>query len=367
METFSVKKNEVLEKLNLASRFLQSRLSTSFPSGVLFKIKDKQLYLISSNLSSFYQGQINLEEKVKKELSFIIEPRDVIDFINLLTDPRISFLIDEKKIVIKDERNQGVFQRLVIDDYPFPSPKGIKKQKIDAKKWEKIFPMVIFSASSDESRPVLTGVYFNSNNDENLDLVATDGFRLSLYREKKEIDIPSLIIPSSFLEEIIRIAKNKDVFFSYLTEEKMVYFQIDNDLFFTQLIEGDFPPYEKVIPNDTRTKIVIDKEELLRNTKLIAIFARSISNIVIFEIKNKELILRPKTKEEETSARQDLIEFEGEEQSVAFNYKFIIDFLNHTNTKEVEINILKPDAPVIFKPRNNPHFLHIIMPVRITE
>jgi DNA polymerase-3 subunit beta len=366
MTEFLVQKEQILEKLNLASHFLQSRLTTSLPPGVLFKLKKNKLTLISSNLNSFYQGEITLADEVKKETDFIIEPKDMIDFINLLNGQKIFFLVEEKRVIVKDEKNQGTFQRIALEDYPSPSIKELKKQKIEIKKWQKILPRVLFAASSDESRPVLTGIYFKTE-EENLDLVATDGFRLSLYREKKEIEIPSVIIPASFLEEIIRIAKNKEAFFSYLPEEKMICFQINNDLFYTQLIEGEFPPYERVIPKETKTKIIVDKEELLRNTKIIAVFARSFSNIVIFEIKKGELVLRPKTKENETIARQDLVGFEGEEQTVAFNFKFVLDFLAHIDAKEIEIGVLKPDAPVILKPKDKSELLHIIMPVRMAE
>jgi len=366
MIEFFVEKETFLKKLNFASRFLRSRITTSLPSGVLLKIKGNKLIIIASNLNSFYQGEINLEEKVKNETEFVIDPKDIIDFINLLLSEKIKLIVDEKKVIVKDDKNQGVFQRIQFDDYPVPSLKIEEKQKIEIEKWQKIIPQIVFAASKDDSRPVLTGIYFKSE-EEKTDLVATDGFRLSLYQEKEKINLPSMIIPADFLEEMMRIGKNKEVYFSFLSEEKLVVFQIDNDFFASQLIEGEFPPYEKVIPKEIKTKIVVEKEELLRNTKLIAIFARSFSNIIIFEVKKDELILRPKTTEEETLAHQELIEFEGEEQKVAFNYKFILEFLNNIEAKEIEINILKPDAPVVFRPKNNQSFIHIIMPVRLAD
>jgi DNA polymerase-3 subunit beta len=365
-DNFYIQKDIILEKLNLASRFLSSRYSSSLPPGVCFKIKKNILNILSSNLNSYYRGEVSLEKGIEKELNFVIEPKDVIEFINLLIGPKINFSIEEKKVVVSDEKNRGVFQRINLEDYPFPAIKEENKQRIDIEKWKKVLPQVLFSAATDESRPVLTGVCFKKK-DDNLELVTTDGFRLSLCLEKGEIEIPSLIIPSYFLEEIVRIAKNKEMAFSYLPDEKMVCFQIDRDIFYTQLIEGEFPPYERVIPSEIKTKIIVDKEELFRNTKIVAVFARSFSNIVIFNIKKEELILRPKTKEEETATRQDITGFDGEEQTVAFNFKFILDFLNHIDAKEIEINVFKPDAPVVFKAKGKEDFIHIIMPVRMAE
>jgi DNA polymerase-3 subunit beta len=218
------------------------------------------------------------------------------------------------------------------------------------------------------ARPVLTGVNFLVENDQIL-MVSTDGFRLSLLKIKKEIDIPSFIVPASFLEEILNfIKKEKEVKFFYSTEEKMIKFQINDLEFYSRLIEGDFPPFEKVIPQKALITVEVEKDEFLRNIKLVAIFAREYSNVVILKIKKDKIIFQPKADSEEKEIAIQEAKIIGEEEiKVAFNYKFLLDLLNHLQGKDLLIELVRKDAPVVFKIKNNPDFLHIIMPVRTQE
>jgi DNA polymerase-3 subunit beta len=251
----------------------------------------------------------------------------------------------------------------------FPLPPEIKKieQNLKTTEFFKCLSLIIFSAAKDEGRPVLTGIDFISNDE--LTIVATDGFRLSLIKTKKQVDHPPLIIPASFLEEILKIAsKEEELGFQFIQDEKMVVFAFGQNKIYSRLIDGEFPPFEKVIPEKKETRVTLEKPELLRAIKLISIFAREQSNIVVFDFKKDRLFIRPKTESKENLTEIE-IKTEGEEQTVAFNYRFLIDFLNHVpeDQKNITIDVLRPDAPVVFRIKDKPNFLHIIMPVRIQE
>jgi DNA polymerase-3 subunit beta len=105
----------------------------------------------------------------------------------------------------------------------------------------------------------------------------------------------------------------------------------------------------------------------LRNIKLISVFARDHSSIVLCRFNNGELVITPKTDGKEDNSTSQEIQMTGEEQKVAFNYKFVLEFLNNVDAKKIIIEILRPDAPVVFKQEGSPDFIHIIMPVRIQE
>lgn len=154
---------------------------------------------------------------------------------------------------------------------------------------------------------------------------------------------------------------------SYLEKERIVYFKVGDKEFYTRMIEGDFPPYEKVIPEDRKTTVVVDREELLQNVKLASVFARDFSSIVIFDFKKGGLSIRPKTDQDGDNTTYQDVEMDGEDQKVAFNFKFLTDFLSNVSTKKVNVEILRSDAPVAFRLPDNKDFLHIIMPVRVQE
>ncbi len=177
-----------------------------------------------------------------------------------------------------------------------------------------------------------------------------------------------MIIPAAFLIQFLQLVKEeKGILFEYLPEEKMVNFQIGEHDLHSRLIEGEYPPFEKVIPQQIATTVIVDKQEFLRNIKLISIFARDFSNIVIFEVGEDNLVIRPKTDKAGGNIAFQDAQVTGEQIKIAFNFKFLLDFLSHLEAEKVIIELVKPDSPAVFKPDKNPNFLHIIMPVRIQE
>jgi DNA polymerase-3 subunit beta len=300
-------------------------------------------------------------------MQVIVEPRKIIEFLNLLSSGEITLEISTNKITIVQDKTKGSFPVMSAEEFPLPPAITDKEQKMDSKFFTDNLPLLLFTASQDETRPVLTGINFVNAENELL-MVATDGFRLSLMKQKTMGEIPSMIIPSDFLEEVLKSVKEvKQVGFAFSREEKIVKFTIENDEYYSRLIEGDFPAFERVLLTDSKTKVKIDRAELLRNVKLISIFARDFSKVVICEFTKTGLSIRPKKEANEENTAFMEIELEGEDQKIAFNYQFLQDLLNHISDKTINIEILRSDAPVAFKLEKNPSFLHIIMPVRVQE
>jgi len=359
-------KNIFLEKISLASRFTSQRLTAAqILQGILIKSDKKEISFYSSNLTQYFYTKIKKE--TEKEFRFLIEPQKIIEFLSLFSSGEITIEIKENKIIISQGKTKGTFPLLSSVDFPLPPEIKKIEQNLKTVEFFKSLSMVVFSAAKDEGRPALAGVNFISNNE--LTMVATDGFRLSLIKTKKQIDHPPFIIPANFLEEILKIAnKEEELGFQFIQDEKMVVFAFGQNKIYSRLIEGEFPPFEKVIPEKKETRVTLEKPELLRAIRLISIFAREQSNIVVFDFKKDRLFVRPKMELKENLTEVET-KTEGEEQTVAFNYRFLIDFLNHVpeDQKNIIIDVLRPDAPVVFRIKEKPNFLHIIMPVRIQE
>jgi len=362
----SFQRDNLLENLSYASHFTSSKLSSLIAlQGVLIKNENGSLHFYSTNLSSYYHSSIKIEEKQPFEI--VVEPKKLIEFISLLSPGKLEVEISEKQITVTQNKTRGEFSIIISKDFPLPPNIEDKPQKIKTAFFLKNLPLILFSTSSDESRPILTGVNLVSQ-DEELLMVTTDGFRLSLLKLKKEIDLPSMIIPSNFLSEVVSFLKNEEIVeLGYSPKEKLINFKIGRFNLYSRLIEGEYPPFEKVIPSDKKTTIETDKDELLRNIKLISIFARDISNIIILQTTKDGLQLKPKTEVGEHNSSQQDATVNGEEQKIAFNYKFLLEFLNHLEGKKIIIELLRSDSPAVFKSEKNPNFLHIIMPVRIQE
>lgn len=363
----NVSRDLLLDKLSLASRFTSNKLSSSTVlQGILLKAEaGKDIHLYSTNLNAYFHAV--LENEKTEPFQIIIEPRKIIEFLQFLTPGQITLDVKEKQLTITQDKTKGNFPLMVSDEFPLPPEVAEEAVTLEASFLSGNLPLILFTASQDETRPVLTGINF-ANIDDDLMMVATDGFRLSIMKQKRKGNIPSMIVPADFLQEILRNMKEiKDVQFAYSKTEKLVKFAVGKDEYYSRLIDGEFPPFERVIPTETKAKAIVDKAELQRNIKLISVFARDYSNVIVCEFSKEGLSIRPKkdTGDENTAFQE--IEMDGESQKVAFNFKFLLDLLNHIDSKEVIVEILRSDAPVVFKIKDNTGFLHIIMPVRIQE
>ncbi len=363
----SLNKNDFLEKINNTIKFSSGRISTNTNlQGIMLKKEKNQLLFYSTNLSFYYLGKIKNDQQ--GEFKIFFEPRKIQEFVSFLDQGKIELEVKEKSIVVLQGKNKGEFPLFQTDDFPdYPKQEKKERQKLDINLFQNILPLMIFSSSQDDTRPVLTGINFVSKDEVN-HIVSTDGFRLSLFITKKEINLPSVIIPAFFLNEILRIIKGiKEIYFSFNQNEKILTFFIDNDEFSTRIIDGEYPPYEKVIPLDKKTTIIINKEDFIKAVKLVSIFARDFSNIIILQTEDNSLRISPKNIEKEANFSVVDAEIKGEKIKIAFNYRFLIDFLNNINAKKIIIELLRPDAPAVFKSEEINDFIHIIMPVRIQE
>jgi len=362
----TIRKNLFQEKLFLASRFVLSKTST-IPSlqGGMLKIAKNKLEIVTTNLNEFFYTQIKIETNEEKKV--VVDIKKIVEFLTLLSSEKINIYIDDKKLIIESDKTKASFNLISSADFPsLPKVDG-KESELDKDFIKEKLPLVLFAAAKDEIRPILTGINFLTKEGQRC-VVATDGFRLSLISEEKKEAFPSLIISANVLTEVLRIVgDNKEIKILFSDEKKIIKLMVGDVDIYSRVIEGEFPPFEKVIPTDYKTRVVLDGEEFLRNIKMASVFARDYSNIVVFDIKKDGFYIRPKTKDEKGTVIYQEVEFEGEEQKIAFNYKFVLDFLTNIKSKQVVFEMGQPNAPGVFKSPDRKDFLHVIMPIRTEE
>lgn len=363
---FTIDKDQFHTHLNTAQKFTSDRLTTQTAlQGVYIQIKKDGLHFYATDLNTFCHTSVSLN--FKETAACIIDQKKILEFVQFLQPGTMEVVIDAKSITFRQGKTKGVFPVIVVEDFPLPPVLEEEAQEISSAFLLDNMPLLLFTASTDDARPALTGINFVVS-DEVLTIVSTDGFRLSLVKEKRKGTFSSMIIPAEFLKEVIHyIQDTKKVGFTYSEKEHLVRFEIGNTAFYSRLIDGDFPPYERVIPDEKTATATLKREELLRNTKLISIFAREFSNVVLYDFSKDGLRLSPKKEaNEENKTTQDIV-YTGEPLRVAFNYKYVLDFLQHIDSPDIVVELSRSDAPVLFKIPKNDSFFHIIMPVRIQE
>lgn len=362
----NINRKTLIEKLEQCLKFTAGKtINNNLLRGILIKGSGKTLNIYATNLSFFIHTVIDSESEIEK-FQAIIEPVDLIEYLSCVESGKVEIEITENTLKISQEKSRGTFSLISGEEFPLPPETKGEGMMIDLKGLKKNIPLLLLSASKDDSRPVLTSINFIVEGDK-LTMVSTDGFRLSVVQEKATIGLRPMLISADFLNNTLQMAKDRNPTVFYLPEEKIAAFQIGQTTLYTRLIDGDFPPYEKVIPTDKKTTVSIIREDLLKSVRQMAVFVKNSGGIIILNVKKDVIEVSPKNigKDNNYAVVEGLVD--GDEQRVAFNYRFLVDFLNHLDGEKIIIEMLRSDAPVLFRDESRKNFFHIIMPVRISE
>lgn len=361
--------------LTTVSHLASTKAQLPVLNNILLSTDKGRLKLSATNLETginFWLGA-----KIEKEGNLTIPARILTDFVASLPAGQVQLEVKENKLFLNCGMIKANFIGLPASEFP-SIPSLEEKEIIFFQKEEFInaVSQVAFAAAQDESRPVLTGVLLVIKEGE-LVWVATDGYRLSLKKTKiKKGKIlqkfkKGFIIPSRTLIEVARIVDEQDqtdkVGLAIVSNSNQTIFSTSQAEIISRLIEGQFPEFEKIIPTKGTTKLVVETEELARAVKVASIFARESANIVKLEIGDSKIKVSANTPQIGDNLIEVEAKTEGEKNKIAFNFRYLLDFLNAIGAKQINLQMTTALNPGVFTPLNDNSYLHLIMPVRVQE
>jgi len=335
-------------------------------SNILLEATKQGFYVSTTNLE--IGARIKVPAKIEEEGATTVPGKQFIEALSSLPKDKIFLSSEKDSLKLKCRGNNITFQTILRDEFPnILEQKGEKIHTFSGKEIKETFEKLTLATSLDDSRPELTGVLI-SQKDKVIDFVATDGFRLSLKKIKKEKFFPeeeSLIFPARLIIEAMSL--NGDISLYIYKKGNQVVLENEETLIVGRLINGKFPNYERVIPASFKTSITLDVQEFLQKLRLTSIFARDAANIVKISVSDGrvKMIARSSGVGEGEMVLEG--EQEGEDNEIAFNIKFLMDLLRNIQEKTITIELSSPVEPATFRIPEDPDFLHIIMPVRLQE
>lgn len=358
--------------LSIASRLVSTKAQLPILANVLLKANKNNLEISATNLETGIV--LRLGAKVEKEGELTIPARVLTELVSSLPTGKVELEAKENSLAISCEGHQASFNGIPATEFPkMPKYSSETLFPLPSEKFLEAINQAAFAAATDEGRPVLTGVLVKLEG-KRLSLIATDGYRLSL----KTIDLSvsleenkSLILPAKTLIEIGRIIsedknqKEAVVKIGFTKEQNQVIFVFPEMELFSRVIEGEFPDYEKIIPQNLSSKVTIDRENLNRAVKIVSIFARDSSNIVKIKTNKNYLEISANSPQVGDNKNSLEIKLEGEEGEIAFNYRFLQGFLGAVSSPEVSLEMTGSLNPGVFRGVGDSSLLHIIMPVRL--
>jgi len=354
--------------LNVVSHIASRSTNLPILNNVLLKAEKTELKLITTNLEMGVK--LGVRGKIDKEGAFTVQAKLLSDYVNLLPKENINLELEENNLNIKCLNYQTQIKGLEATEFPL-LPEIEKKNKITLKvdDLKPALNRVAFCAALDESRPEISGVLFKIN-EKQLVITATDSYRLA---EKKievlesKINNGQFIIPLKTIQELQRILfsqqeKNLNIYFN----DNQALFEIDNIELISRLIEGQYPDYQQIIPQNYKTKVKIKTSEFLQAVKTASLFCKPGINdvkITLLPSKNEIVVIASNANLGENITNLS-VEIEGEENEIVFNYRFLIDGLNNVNQEYLNVEITNSSTPGVFRPVEEEGYLYIIMPIR---
>lgn len=360
--------------LATVGRAVATRATLPVTQNVLLQTDQSRLKITATNLEIAISTWVGAE--VEHEGAVTVPARMLTDFVNSLPDERVDIdLSDEPKgISLKCANFQARMNGTDAEEFPpIPSVTEGDMAKIPMDALRGALERVVFAAATEESRPVLTGVKVELSGD-NIVLAAADGFRLAVNRGtlSNPVENPvGVIIPARTMNELHRLVGDRDgeIDLTVTEARSQALFRLDNVEIVSQLVQGTFPDYEKLIPASYGTRATINLQAFRQAVRAASIFARDGSGII-------RLVLVPgedgnpgtmtvSSHAEEMGDNEGRVEvsIEGDESKVAFNSKFLMDVLGVLGGDEVTLETTTPSSPGVLRSGAHEGYVHVVMPM----
>lgn len=356
--------------LSYLQKVIPSKPQMTVLSSILLQAKENKLIISATDL---YLGiKTELIAEIEEEGEIIVGGDIFKSLINSLEGGKISLELKDNSLIITQNKTISKLSCQKSDEFPnFPIVEGdsLDLNFIDL---EKIQNLVTFCAGIDQSRPVLTSLLMRFAQ-KGLEVVATDGFRLSnlFLTDLNSKHEKTILVPAKALNELFRIAKQTEtekINILVSDELKQLLFKINGVEMYVRLIEGDYPPYEKIIPPSFSLKIAFDAEDFLTQLKRAAIFSRDVSNIVRIKIeKDVMTVFSQSPSLGDYSGEISVSNQSKEDGEIAFNVNYLIDFINAVKPETLEFGMNESLKPAIFKDPKAQNYFYIAMPFRVNN
>ena len=344
---------------------VSSKAANPALEGVKLKAKEDYLLLSATDLELSIEKKIKADVKVEGEV--LVAGRLFAEFVKKLNKEQIELSLINKQLKISYMDSEGALSCMNVDDFPMlPAIDECESFTIVAKDLKDLINKVIFSASVDDTRPILKGCLFETEGDKIIS-VALDGYRLALCNKSiinSTKDIKA-VIPARALSEISKFISDDESVLKVFIQKNHIMINIDNTTIISRLLEGDFINYKMIIPNEFNSKVIAERLQFENSLERASILSKGDkNNLVKFDIKEKILTITSNSEAGNIKEKISVV-LKGKDMLIAFNAKYFTDALKNIADEYITINFNSAVAPCIIRPTEGDEYLYLLLPVRI--
>jgi len=374
MRIISTRENLVYG-LDVVNAFASKHTNLPVLQNILIRAHESGVEISATNLEVGIKT--HLRAKVEEQGSFTVPAKTITDYIRLLTSDQVELFLEGNELTVKAGTSETKIKGTPAEDFPvIPEIDGEHEYAIKADTFRNAISHVVISCAKNEIRPEFSGVYcsFFSERYQGLLMAATDSYRLS------EVRLPvaqgsdpgvTCIIPGRVMYEISRLIAlgkqhdgEENIRFS--VSQNQVGIRYDSFEMTSRLIDGRYPDYTQIIPEQFKTEAYFSVSDMVNKIKAASLFSSVGINAVSVSIDVEKKLVGVSSTSAQTGEHVSSIDadVQGDNVTVLLNHRYVLDGLNQIGSEDVELKMNGADAPCLLKTRGSDDFLYIVMPIR---
>jgi len=364
---FTCEKNVLLQEISVAQEIISSKNALSILSNVLLIAETSTLIIKATDLKVSFETRVPISAEVPGSTTVFCDK--FLGILRSLPEGEVEFEQDDQRLVIRPLFKKIDFQLKSIASDKFPELNDIADDKyfsIAQKDLNDMISDTIFAVSDDETRYFMNGVFMEYIEGK-INMVATDGRRLSLI--SKEIpalmdSFKSVIIPPKVLNLVRKLSSGEGNILVAVSD-KNIFFKFDNQKLSSNLIEGQFPNYRRVIPEVQTYQAGVGKPELMEALKRVSLLVEQKSRRIFLEVSEGNITLKSEESEIGMAKEEIPCDYSGPSVVIALNCLYLLDPLKVMEEEKVVLKFTEPNKAISLYPTPEKDFFHIVMPMQL--
>ena len=372
---FDVSSTALLSRLQSISKVIASKNSLPILDSFLFDLDGNKLTITASDAETRLVTSVEVMNSKGTGL-FAVSAKILLDPLKELPEQPLTFDINDENLEIFIHFQNGKYNFIGQkgDTYPLQKPLNDNAIAIivDSQMLLNGISRSLFATADDELRPVMNGIYFDIHTDD-LTFVASDGHKLVRLRNLsvKSPERASFILPKKPANLLKNLLGKETEMVNIKFDDNNAYVNCANFEMVCRLIEGRYPNYNSVIPQQNPFKVTIDRISFLNALKRVSVFSNPASSLVKLQLKESEMVVSAQDIDFSTSAEEKIVcQFDGTELNIGFKATYLIEILSNINSEEVILELADPSRAGLIVPAENEENedqLMLLMPMMLND
>ncbi|WP_174734645.1 DNA polymerase III subunit beta [Mesobacillus harenae] len=374
---FIIQRDHLLQSVQDVMKAVTSRTTIPILTGIKIVATEEGVTLTGSDSDISIESFIPKEEdgteivEIRKPGAIVLQARFFSDIVKKLPTDIVEIEVENHlQTVIRSGKSEFNLNGLDAEEYPhLPQISEENMFSVPTDLLKALIRQTVFAVSTSETRPILTGVNWKVENSE-LTCIATDSHRLALRKARlasENTGTYNVVIPGKSLTELSKILDDTSDVIDIVITENQVLFKAKHLLFFSRLLEGNYPDTGRLIPNESKTEIVTLTKEFLQAVDRASLLAREGRNNVVKLSTFDGGVIEVSSNTPEIGKVIEEIQsqsIEGEELKISFSAKYMMDALKALEGTEIQVSFTGAMRPFVIRPLHDDSILQLILPVR---